>query len=427
MHIVFVHRHGPGQFVHLARRLIADGWIATLICETIDRPVPGLRVLRYNWRGPQSARTAITSGRMSVPYVVAGRMVADILHRLSMTGQKPDIVMGHIGWGGMMFVKDVLPDTPAIGFCEYYFQPQGGDLGFAPSEKVTLQQRQTLRLRNAVQLSTLEQLDAGISPTHWQKSRYPAEYRSKILVQHEGIDTTRARPDAMASLRLPDGSLLTAGDPVVTFAARDLEPYRGFPQFMQAAARVARQNPNARFVVAGGDGVSYGRRTESGASWRSRLLEETGLQPDRIHFLGQIPHKELLRLFQVSAAHVYLTYPFVLSWSFLEAMACEAPIIASGTAPVQEVIRDGANGRLVNFWDADDIAEKICAALAEPAEQQRLRRAARQTAVSRYELSKCVLHTQALLQKILAISPRGVSPVRPVSQSQRTGTERSPT
>ncbi|GAB2203770.1 glycosyltransferase family 4 protein [Roseibium sp. ROS1] len=420
MHIVFVHRHGPGQFVHLARRLIADGWTATLICESLDRPVPGLRVLRYAGDTRQAGNAG---GRPSVPYIEAGRKVADILHKLDLNGHKPDIVMGHIGWGGMMFVKDALPDVPAIGFCEYYFQPQGGDVGFAPSDEMSLQQRQTMRLRNAIQLSTLDQLDAGISPTAWQKSRYPEEYRSKILVQHEGIDTTRARPDAMAGFRLPDGRHLTAGDPVVTFAARDLEPYRGFPQFMQAAALVARENPEARFVVAGGDGVSYGRAPSRGDTWRNRLLQETGLPPDRIHFLGQIPHKDLLSLFQVSAAHVYLTYPFVLSWSFLEAMACEAPVIASKTAPVQEVVRDGVNGRLVEFWDTKAIAAEVCSALQSPAERQAMRRAARRTVVARYELSACVLRLQALLSKLPNRSAQRQPRLGPVAGRRNVVTE----
>ncbi|MHA7776926.1 glycosyltransferase [Roseibium sp. M-1] len=400
MHIVFVHRHGPGQFVHLARRLIADGWAVTLICETLDRPVPGVRVLPYGGDAGSTARPRTAPGRADIPYLDAGRRVAGILEKLGRHGRKPDLVMGHIAWGGMMFVKDALPDVPAMGFCEYYFKPKGGDIGFAQSETPTLQQRQTLRLRNAVQLATLEQLDAGISPTRWQKSRYPAEFQSRIIVQHEGIDTTRARPDAMASFRLPDGRLLSAGDPVITFAARDLEPYRGFPQFMQAAARVAGRIPEAQFVVAGGDGVSYGHKPSEGQSWRQRLLAETGLPPDRIHFVGQVPHRDLVRLFQVSAAHVYLTYPFVLSWSFLEAMACEAPIIASNTAPVKEVIRHGVNGKLADFWDTEALADEICATLRDPASHLAMRKEARRTAVSRFELSACVLRQQALLRRL---------------------------
>lgn len=405
MHIVFVHRHGPGQFVHIARRLILDGWTVTLVCETVDRPVPGLRVLRYG-NAPAPGTGQAAKAAAPVPFVEAGRRVAGILDRLTRTGRSPDLVVGHIAWGGMMFVKDALPDTPMLGFCEYYFQPEGGDVGFAPSDTRDMAQRQTMRLRNTIQLATLDQMDYGISPTHWQKSRYPDAYQPKIVALHEGIDTARARPDALATFRLPDGSLLRAGDPVVTFAARDLEPYRGFPQFMRAAARAADQDPRTRFVVAGGDGVSYGNGPEDGSNWRTRLLAETGLAPERIHFLGQIPHKDLIRLFQVSAAHVYLTYPFVLSWSFLEAMSCGAPIIASATAPVQEVVRDGQNGRLVPFWDTDQTAARIHEALTAPQSFEDMRKEARKTILARYELGECTVRLQRLLTRLISTHGR---------------------
>lgn len=403
MHVVFVHRHGPGQFVHIARRLIAEGWTVTLICETVDRPVPGLRVVRYADAGGPPA-----SGKPGkpVPYVEAGRRVAAILDRMAQTGRKPDLVLGHIGWGGMMFVKDALPDTPATGYCEYYFQATGGDADFDSSGPDTLQQRQTLRLRNAVQLATLDQVDCGISPTAWQKSRYPAAYRKKIITHHEGVDTRRARPDPLATFRLADGTLLAAGDPVVTFAARDLEPYRGFPQFMRAAAAVAETNPQAHFVVAGGDGVSYGRAAVGNATWREVLIRETGLGPDRVHFTGQIPHRDLIRLFQVSAAHVYLTYPFVLSWSLLEAMACGAPIVASSTPPVMEVIRDGHNGRLVGFQDTAELAERIEDMLARPQAHQGLREAARKTAQTHYDVTDCTWRLQSFLRKLASRRPQ---------------------
>lgn len=424
MHIVFVHRHGPGQFVHLARRLISDGWTATLICESMDRPVPGLRVFRYGDKPGGQGRSGEISGKGSVPYIVAGRRVADILNKLSLNGRKPDLVMGHIGWGGMLFVKDALPDVPAIGYCEYYFQPQGGDLGFAPTEEVSLQHRQTVRLRNTVQLATLDQIDIGISPTAWQKSRFPQEFQSKIVVQHEGIDTSRARPDSVASFRLPNGRLLTAGDPVVTFAARSLEPYRGFPQFVKAAALVATQIPEAQFVIAGGDGVSYGRQTGNASELRDRLVAETGLPQDRAHFLGQVPHQDLVKLFQVSAAHVYLTYPFVLSWSFLEAMACEAPIIASNTAPVQEVIRHKRNGTLVDFWDTNALADEVCAALSDPKSRFDMRRAARRTVVDRFELSGCTLRLQSMMQKASSLRARMSAPAKNSKQMRQPILER---
>ncbi|MDN3719216.1 glycosyltransferase [Roseibium salinum] len=221
------------------------------------------------------------------------------------------------------------------------------------------------------------------------------------------MDTGRAHPDPLATFRLPDGTLLTPGDPVVTFAARDLEPYRGFPQFMRAAAIVAKRNPHVRFLIAGGDGVSYGQAHRDGGSWRDVLMKETGLPPERTYFLGQLPHDQLIRLFQVSAAHVYLTYPFVLSWSFLEAMACGAPIIASATAPVQEVISEGKNGRLADFWDVEQIAHLIERTLGQPPELQRMRTAARQTVVSRFGLAECVLRTQDLLQRLIGTRKTG--------------------
>ncbi|WP_306141667.1 glycosyltransferase [Roseibium sp. MMSF_3412] len=399
MHVVFVHRHGPGQFVHIARRLILDGWTVTLVCESADRPVPGLRVLRYGNGGAAGPDTR--AGKAStIPYIEAGRRVADILSRLAQHGRAPDLVVGHIAWGGMMFVKDALPETPVIGFCEYYFQPRGGDAGFAPSDEISLERKQTMRLRNAVQLATLDQMDHGISPTLWQKSRYPAAYRNKIVAQHEGIDTSRARPDPLASFRLPDGTLLSAGDPVVTFAARDLEPYRGFPQFMRAAAMAGKRNPEARFVIAGGDGVSYGSGPQGDENWRKKLLDETGLSPGKVHFLGQIPHRDLVRLFQVSAAHVYLTYPFVLSWSFLEAMSCGAPVIASATPPVREVVNDGINGRLVDFFDIEGFADRIGEALTSPDTFRPLRAEARRTIVARYDLNDCCTRLHRFLSEV---------------------------
>lgn len=399
MHVVFVHRHGPGQFVHIARRLILDGWTVTLVCESADRPVPGLRVLRYGNGGAAGPDTRAVKAS-SIPYIEAGRRVADILSRLAQHGRAPDLVVGHIAWGGMMFVKDALPETPVIGFCEYYFQPRGGDAGFAPSDEISLERKQTMRLRNAVQLATLDQMDHGISPTLWQKSRYPAAYRNKIVAQHEGIDTSRARPDPLASFRLPDGTLLSAGDPVVTFAARDLEPYRGFPQFMRAAALAGKRNPEARFVIAGGDGVSYGSGPQGDENWRRKLLDETGLSPGKVHFLGQIPHRDLVRLFQVSAAHVYLTYPFVLSWSFLEAMSCGAPVIASATPPVREVVNDGINGRLVDFFDVEGFADRIGEALTSPDTFRPLRAEARLTIVARYDLNDCCTRLHRFLTEV---------------------------
>jgi glycosyltransferase involved in cell wall biosynthesis len=202
-------------------------------------------------------------------------------------------------------------------------------------------------------------------------------------------------------LVLPNGSSVAAGDPVVTFAARDLEPYRGFPQFMRAAALLAKRDPRVTFVVAGGDGASYGAMPEDGRPWREVMMEETGLDPARIHFLGTVPHPQLIRLFQVSAAHVYLTYPFVLSWSMLEAMAAGVLLVASDTAPVAEFVTHGANGVLTPFFDDAVLATTLAAALAAGDKNRPLRDAARRTVVERIELQTMLKLQTRLLGRLI--------------------------
>lgn len=404
MRIVFVHRRGPGQFLHLAPHLASEGWEATLVCETCDRPLPGVRVIRHRAEPTPRERNDATP-HLAGPerHVRIGYRVAETLDALRRAEGAPDMVFGHMGWGGLIFAKDVLPATPVLGYCEYFHRPSGGDAGFDPAETVTLDDRLRLRLRNSAQLLTLDAIEGGISPTAWQRSRYPALHQKRIAVCHDGIDTNVCRPDADASFTLPDGRMLSPGDPVVTYAVRDLEPYRGFPQFMRAAAAVARRRPDAVFAVAGGDGVSYGRAPEGGGTWRERMMTETGLDPARIFFLGTLPHEALLRLFQVSAAHVYLTYPFVLSWSVLEAMSCGALVIGSATPPVEEVIEDGRNGLLAPFFDEGALAERMVDALDHRAALSHARAAARRTIVERYALPHTLARQTALLRSLKRI------------------------
>ena len=405
MRIVFVHRNGPGQFLHLSQYLDQLGWDVTLLCETFDRRLAGPRTLTYRKEpitlGPgQDTHTATAQQHMRTGY-----RVAEILQTIAAREGAPDMVVGHIGWGGMLFAKEALPATLSLGYCEYYYQASGGDVGFDPTDKVGFDDLVKLKLRNITQLATLEAIDAGISPTKWQRSRYPAKSRDRIAICHDGIDTKRCRPDPDAGFLLPNGKILKPGDPVITFAARDLEPYRGFPQFMRAAAQFSKRNRDAVFVVAGGDGVSYGRRRQDGLSWREALVAETGISPERIHFVGHLRYAELIRLFQVSALHVYLTYPFVLSWSFLEAMACGCLVAGSATPPVEEVLQHGKNGLLVDFWDEDDLVDTMEDALSRPDAFVSIRAAARQTVIQRYALADCLERQRDLMERMMS-SPR---------------------
>lgn len=402
MHVAFVHRRGFGQFAALAAQLVQAGSEVSLITETIDQKIPSVRVVRHRAEpGPRA--NPHMARHMGIPdhHVRIGHRVAETLDVMARQGLVPDIVVGHIGWGSMMFVKDVLPQVPALGYCEFFYRSEGADIGFAPDDQPDLETRKRLRLRNIAQLLSLEAIEAGISPTHWQRSLYPADARGRISVCHEGIDTVRFRPDATASATLPGGRVLRAGGPpIVTFVARDLEPYRGFPQVLEAAAKVVRQRPDALFVFVGGNGTSYGVPPPGGGAWKDHLLASLDVPQENILFPGVVPHSVLRQLFQISAAHVYLTYPFVLSWSVLEAMACGALIIGSDTAPVQEVIRAGRNGLLVPFFDTDALAEAILGAVKYPERHFELRAAARRTIQRRFRLAECIDRQQEILEKM---------------------------
>jgi glycosyltransferase involved in cell wall biosynthesis len=245
-------------------------------------------------------------------------------------------------------------------------------------------------------------MDRGVSPTAWQRAQYPREFVDRIAVIHDGIDTAVVRPDLQAVLTLPDGRQLSRQDEIVTYVARNLEPYRGFPSFMRAVAELGRRRPRTQFLIAGGDGVSYGARLPNGETYRQRLLAEVAVDPSRVHFLGTIPYRQFVRLLQVSSVHVYLTYPFVLSWSALEAMAAECLLVASDTAPVTEVIEDGRNGLLVDFFSPAAIADRVEEALDGGARWDELRRRARATILERYRLEDCLARHVRLIEDTAA-------------------------
>lgn len=273
-------------------------------------------------------------------------------------------------------MKEAFPSARLVHFCEYYYQARGADAGFDPEFPLDTNGAASIRSRNALHLLNLENCDQAITPTHWQRSVHPAAYREGMRVIHEGIDIAGLGPDPEASLQLPDGRVLKAGQPILTYVARNLEPYRGFHSFMRALPRILAAHPTCQVVVVGGDEVSYGSRPRGAANWRSKLLAENPVDLQRVHFLGKVPYATYKRVLQVSAAHIYLTYPFVLSWSLLEAMASGCLVIGSDTAPVREVIEDGRNGLLVDFFDTERIAEKALAALAEPERFRALRQQA---------------------------------------------------
>lgn len=405
MKILFAHQNFPGQYLHLARHLGAiPGNEVVFITQRRDATLPGVRNIVYQPQRPVT-KDLHHYLRESEAGVLNAQAVARIALDLKESGFIPDVMLGHNGWGEIWYLKDVFPNTPLIGYFEFFYRFAGTDIGFDPTETQIFDAAPRIRTKNVGNLLGLEAADWGQCPTEWQKSTYPELYQPKLRVVHEGIDTDVVAPDSQARLRLPGFDWeLAAGDEVVTYVARNLEPYRGFPSFMRSLPAILSARPQARVLIVGGDEVSYGPRLPDGQTFRQRMLEELGDSLDlrRVHFLGKVPYAVFLKILQVSRVHVYLTYPFVLSWSMLEAMSAGCMVVGSRTAPVEEVIRDGENGLLVDFFRPAEIAERVVAALAEPERFAELRARARQTVVEGYDLKRICLPEQLnLIAKML--------------------------
>jgi glycosyltransferase involved in cell wall biosynthesis len=414
MKVLCVHQNFPGQYLHLVRHLGAQSHHQVVfITQRQDVVLPGVKKMVYK------PRRTITPQvhhylRESEAAVLNAQEVARIALDLRKTGFIPDVMLGHNGWGEIWYLKDIFPEAPLIGYFEFFYRMEGADVGFDPADPITPDTAPRLRTKNLGNLLALDTADLGQCPTEWQKSVYPRRYHPMLNVIHEGIDTTIAKPDPTARLIIADKKAeFVAGEEIVTYVARNLEPYRGFPSFMRALPKVLKARPNARVLIVGGDEVSYGARLPKGETFRQRILTELNGSVDltRVHFLGKIPYAGFLKVLQVSRVHVYLTYPFVLSWSMLEAMAAGCLVVASRTQPVQEVIQHAANGLLVDFFSPDQIADRLIDALEDRRSFASLRQNARATIVDRYDLkSVCLPAHLRLLNMLVRREERAILP-----------------
>jgi glycosyltransferase involved in cell wall biosynthesis len=412
MRYLFVHQNFPGQFRHVATALAARGHeVVALGVNRTPEKFAGVQHLLYRepagWPAPGAKHPLASAvGELGVK-AVRGEAAAQAMAEIKAKGFEPDVVVAHSGWGEAFFVKDVFPKAKLAVYAEYYYGGEGGDTGFDPEfSEVTLASQERVRVKNTHLLHALNDCDIAISPTEFQRDRHPAWARERIRVIHEGIATERFRPDPQASVQLRSAGLtLRAGDEVVTFVARQLEPYRGYHIFMRALPLLQELRPQARVVIVGADGTSYGAAPPKGQTWKNIFLGEVKGKVDlsRVHFVGRVPHEVLTQLMQVSAAHVYLTYPFVLSWSLMEAMSIGCLVVGSDTAPVREVIEHGRNGLLTDFFDVERLAHTTADALARRSELQPLRDAARRTIVQRYDLeAQCLPQQIDLLEGLAA-------------------------
>ena len=385
MKFLFSHRNFPAQFrqilVELAKN--PENEIVFITGTKNDVNIKGVKKLLYTPRRevPENCHRYL---RQYEDSVIHGQAAAEVAIALKNCGFIPDVIYAH-AWGNSMFFKDIFPNTPLIHFCEWYYNSKNSDIDF---EKQTINDdlKALTRAKNAQMLIDIVSCDVGVSPTKWQKSQYPKEFQEKIKVLHDGIDTEYFRPDPNACLRIPDTNImLTAKDEIVTYATRGMEPYRGFPQFMTMAEKLLKKRKNVHIVIGGEDRICYGPKLAN-SSYKEIMLKKLDLDMTRVHFTGGLPYGEYKKLLQISSAHVYLTYPFVLSWSMLEAMSCGCCIIGSKTAPVEEVITNGENGILTYFFDTDELLSKVEYVLDNPSEFEQIKQKARETIVKNYNV-----------------------------------------
>lgn len=405
MKILFVHQNFPAQFKHLAPALVQLGHEVKALA--INNNPPNIDVIRYPVKRKNTAGIHPWMIDMESKLIRAEAALYAAF-KLRDVGFNPDVIIAHPGWGESLFLKDVWPDAKLGLYGEFYYQHKANDIGFDPEFAQTeITEPSRLRMKNAGQDLQFLQADAVISPTHFQYSSLPKAVQQITSVIHDGIDTQQLIPNDNVVLQLNDNIKLTKDSEIITFVNRNLEPMRGYHVFMRSLPDLLRKRPNARVIIVGGDDVSYGAKPLAGSSWKKIFLDEVRDQLDmsRVHFVGKLGYGNFIKLLQISSVHVYLTYPFVLSWSLLEAMSLGCAIVASDTAPVREAISHKENGLLVDFFNREELCQVVCDLLESKDERKRLGMAARATVVGRYDLrSQCLPRQLAWVEALAAKS-----------------------
>lgn len=402
---LFVQNGPRNRFGFIAHALVQRGWSCALINGEGGSELPGCRTVRWKPDRQPTAGIFPPAERAELD-LMRGRFAADGALKLKADGFVPNLIIGHPGWGEMLFMREVFPKARQIQIGEFYYRTSGADVGFDPEfEQYDFDFQVKVHAKNATLAMSLAEADRIVAPTQFQAGLLPEVFRPRISVIHEGIDTAVARPKLNPQLRTQSGYILDRTRPVVTFVNRRFEPLRGFHIFMRALPRLLADIPDVHVLLVGMDAPGgYGKNAPPGTSWKQVMLNELKGRLDlpQIHFTGPISYELLLTAFGLSAAHTYLTYPFVLSWSLLDAMACECLIVGSDTAPVREVIEPGVNGLLVDFFAHDALAATLTAACREPERFAALRKTARETVVSRFDRATvCEPAWLALIDEVL--------------------------
>lgn len=407
MNILYIHQGFPGQYQHIVKALGKNKSIKQVALgiqpSNIDLGTDAQYFLYPLTRGNTDNIHPLALETESK--AIRAEACAQAASQLKENGFHPDLICAHPGWGESLFLRAIWPQSPTLLYQEFYYQLEGFDLDFDPEIKAdhTIKTKEKSILKNSSVLTSLEQSDWNVCPTNFQRSSFPAHWQKSISTIHDGIDTKKAKPNNKAKpFKLPNDIIIQPGDKLVTFVNRTLEPYRGYHTFIRAIPELQRLCPDAKIVIAGDTkGVSYGSACPNG-EWKDYFLREIQgkCDLDQVFFTGELSYDDYLKLLQLSQAHVYLTYPFVLSWSLMEAMSTQCAIVGSNTAPVQEVITHGKNGLLVDFFDHQAVAEAVSELLNNRELAETLGKQARKTILKDYSLEQCVPRHLALMQMV---------------------------
>lgn len=383
MRVLFLHNNFPAQYRHVARHLAEDKTNQVIFAShRVPEKIPGVVNVQFKPHRETKSETHHYLRNFETA-VINGQSVFRLCIKLKKQGFSPDIVCSHSGWGNSLYVKDVFPDARLLSYFEWYYHAHGADADFLKESDVGFDDAGRIRTKNAALLMDLAACDWGQVPTQFQLSQIPDVFHGKLSQLHDGVDTGFFKPDPKASKIIGDLDMSEATE-ILTYATRGMEPYRGFPEFMRAAALLMKKRPNLHVIVVGEDRVAYGKKLPDGDGWGKRMRAELQLDPDRLHFTGHLSYDDYVRVLQISTVQAYLTVPFVLSWSLIESLSCGALVVASDTAPVREVITSGENGFLTDFFDHEAFAEKIGSVLDTAQDLDHIRIAARQTVLNTY-------------------------------------------
>jgi glycosyltransferase involved in cell wall biosynthesis len=404
--ILIVHQNFPGQFPHIADALLKRGDKVAAIGGKTARARPGVDFRR--WSTDRGTTQGIFEQAIRAEAdMIRGTAAAGAAHRLRQDGFVPDVIIGHPGWGETLYLKEIWPSARIILLGEMMYRSHGSDLNFDPefdSGRENLSRNLRSHAKNASQTLAYAFADRIVCPTRFQAGSFPPVFQRNIRIIHEGVDISHAERRPNAKFKLPSGRVLDGSTPVITFVNRTFEPLRGFHIFMRALPEVLTACPEAEVLMIGGSGPSgYGGTSPNGKDWTSWMLDELGerLDRSRVHFVGKVPHAHMIDAFSISRAHVYYTYPFVLSWSLVEAMAAECTIIASDTAPLHDAITDGMEGVLLPFFDVPLLSATLIRAIREPEAFAGMGQAARKRALEGFDQARGTAAWLALIDEVL--------------------------